>query len=346
MERYTIRDYNEYLKMESGMYPYETPLWVTNRLDESKGIVDDYLPIIDELYDALISNDPIPFNNETSYLCYTALGYKFKQKELFMASCDIVVFTGVLGNSFFLGKDVGILEDSMKMINGKFTIRIENKFLDSDEGKNEFYELMAHELQHAYRFYNIFLSNNSYNDEEKKKNERDITAYNMQKYANSTIERDVSIIYYLSERNEISSESNKLYEYIRNHQEINEGNFEEYFNENLPLYPMKMSLGNFLEEVDSKTDLENTGYIKKVGETFKKIIGDKKMTPSRAFIKFRARVADAYMFASRLFNRTLVKAFNDFDRKIEATPNGSTLAVEMIETQKDFNLLREILNKH
>ena len=86
-------------------------------------------------------------------------------------------------------------------------------------------------------------------------------------------------------------------------------------------------------------------YVRKVGETFKKVIGDKKMTPSRAFIKFRTRVIDAAMFADRLFNRTLSKAFNDFNRRMRML-NGTDAVREMIETDKDYELLREILNRH
>ena len=345
MNRYTIRDYDEYLNLESGMNPHQVQLWKTNRIDESKGIVDDYLPITEELYDALIRTEPIPFNNETAYLAYSLLNYEFKQTDLFMASCSIVVFTGTKDNSNFLGRDAKILKDSYRMINSNFTIRIEDKFLDSENGKKEFYELMAHELQHAYRFYNIFLSNNSYNNEEFERMKRYNDAYNVQRNTSNPIEYEVSTIYYLSDRNEISSESNKLYEYLRNHNEINEGNINEYFNENMPLYTIKESLKYFLEKLDSETRTDDMTYVRHIGEVYKRIIDDTKMTPSRAFIKFRTRVVDAAIFANRLFKRTLAKAFDDFDRRIN-TPNGSNLAKEIIETNKDFDLLREILNRH
>lgn len=345
MDKYTIRDYDKRLDVECGMYPYQVPLWKAKRINETKGIVDDYFRIADELYNALIHEEPISFNDENSYLQYAILDYKFKQDDLFMSSCNIVVLTGALGNSSFLGRDVEILSDSLKMSGGKFTIRIRDKFLDSENGKNEFYELMAHEVQHAYRFYNIFLSNNSYSDEDKSKMERCINAYNIQQNASNILEYIVTTIYYLSERNEISSESNKLYEFLRNHEEIGEGNIDDYLNDELPLFSMKTNLKNFLEEMDSKMKLDDMSYIKQVGENFKKIIRDRNLTPYRAFIKFRTRIVDAAMFANRLFKRTLSKAFDDFDRRIKL-PNGSDLAREMTEANKDFELLREILNRN
>ena len=54
MDRYTIRDYEEYLNLETTLNPHQTSLWKTNRIDETKGIVDDYLPITEELYEPII----------------------------------------------------------------------------------------------------------------------------------------------------------------------------------------------------------------------------------------------------------------------------------------------------
>ena len=345
MNRYTIRDYGNYLEMECGMYPYQTSLWKTKRIDETKGIVDEYLPIAEELYEALMNEEPVPFNDDNSYLQYAILDYKFKQDDLFMASCNIVVLTGTDKPSIFQGRDVEILNDSKKMIGGKFIIRINDKFLNSESGRGEFFEEMAHELQHAYRFYNIFLSNNSYTDEEKTKIERNKKAYTIQTNTSNLIEYNVSVMYYLSDRNEISSESNRLYEYIRNHTEINDSNVNDFYNDDLPLWLAKTALSDFIEELDSNLKADDMEYVRKVGETFKKVIGDKKMTPSRAFIKFRTRVIDAAMFADRLFNRTLSKAFDDFNRRMRML-NGTDAVREMIETDKDYELLREILNRH
>lgn len=340
MEKYTIRDYDKYLDIKYNVYPNV----MLQRIDESKGIVDDYIPIAEELYNALMQEKPLPFNNDTSYLSYALLDYEFKQKDLFMSKCSVVVFTGTVGDSSFLGKNVVILRDSHKMEGGNFTIKMENKFLDSESGRNEFLELMSHEIQHAYRFYNIFFSNNSYKDEENAKIERSFNAYNIRKNTLNPLEYMVSTIYYLSDRNEISSESNKLYEFIRNHEEINASNIESYFTDDLPLFTIKENLRIFLSEIDGNTRTDDIGYVKNVGNIFKRIIGDKSMTPSRAFIKFRARIIDASMFANRLFKRTLAKAFDDFNRRIR-TPNATNLAKEMVETNEDFELLKEILNR-
>ena len=90
---------------------------------------------------------------------------------------------------------------------------------------------------------------------------------------------------------------------------------------------------------------EGFGYVNNIGEIYKRIIRNNSLSPSKAFIKFRARIINGSMFANRLFKRTLAKAFDDFNRRVN-TPNGSNLATEMIETNKDFDLLREILNRY
>ena len=331
MNKYTIKDYESYLDMENGMFPYQVPLWKTNRIDESKGIVDDYLPIVNELYEELLKERPILFDGDEFYLSYALVNYKFKEEDVFMANCDLILFTKSNGSSNFNGRDAKISIDDNKMLDAKFIIRIENKLLDDENGKREFYETMAHELQHAYRFYNIFLSNNSYQDEEINKMKRYERALNNASNSKRLIDYNVNNIYYLSERNEISSEANRLFEYLRQHEEINESNVEEYQN-NLPLFITKINLEAFLSEMDTKLQEDEKEYVDYIGELFKKIIGDEKMTPSRAFIKFRTRIVDATMFANKLYKRTLSKAFEDFNRKRKAI-NADELAREMVETK-------------
>ena len=97
MNRYTIRDYDKYLDMECGIYPHRIPLWQTKRIDESRGIVDDYLPIVDELYAALVNEMPMTLNIEESYLVYTLIDYKLKQDNVFLGSCTVVVLTRIEG---------------------------------------------------------------------------------------------------------------------------------------------------------------------------------------------------------------------------------------------------------
>jgi hypothetical protein len=343
MNRYTIRDYDKYLDIECSIYPHRIPIWQTKRIDESRGIVDDYLPIVDELYAALVNEMPMALNIEESYLVYTLIDYKLKQDNVFLGSCTVVVLTGIEGgDSRFDFSNSTISRDASKLLDAKFTIRIGSKMLNSENGKNEFYEMMAHELQHAYRYYNIFLSNNSYQDEEINKYRKYVNSLNLMKNARSQDEYDIGTIYYISETNEISSESNKLYEYIRNHEEINEANVSEYYNE-LPLYSIKESLSSFLERIDYMAKQEGISYINKIGEIFKRIINSN-LSSSKAFIKFRGRVLNGSMFADRLFKRTISKAFDDFGRRVRM-PHADDLAREMIESDNDFNLLKEILNR-
>ena len=345
MDRYTIRDYDKYLDMECGMYPYQIPLWKTKRIDESRGIVDEYLPIVDELYGALLHDTPMALNIEESYLVYTLIDYKLRQDNVFLGSCTVVVLTGMEnGDSRFDFSNSTISRDTNKLLDAKFTIRIGSRMLNSENGKYEFYEMMAHELQHAYRYYNIFLSNNSYQDEEINKYRKYVNSLNIMKNAQNQNEYDVGTIYYISETNEISSEANKLYEYIRNHEEINEGNISEYYNE-LPLYSIKESLSSFLERLDYLAKQEGINYVNNIGEIFKRIINNNSLSPSKAFIKFRGRVINGSMFADKLFKRTIYKAFEDFGRRL-IMPHADNLAREMIERDKDFELLKEILNRH
>ena len=348
---YTIRDYEDYLQMESGMFPYQTPLWKINRLDESKGIVDDYQQIIDELYNALINDRPVPFNDNGGYLAYHISNYIFVNENPFLESVNITVLSGTEGDSFFDGSNADFSSDANKMKNGKFVIRIKNKFLESKGGTEEFYDIMSHELQHAYRFYKVFFSKEKDESEETKEAYKREEALRMKRYgiakdileiSSAPLNKLVSIGYYMSERNEINSEANRLYEYIRTHEEINEWNINEHLEE-LPLNSIVETLKNIVYQIDKH--LDNKDFVNFVGTVYKNIVGDSTRTKEKALIKFRTRIIDSLMFAERLFARTTSKAFDDFNRRRHDS-KPTTVEEFNIEMDDNFNLLEEILRKN
>jgi len=345
MVKYTIENYDDYLMMEVGMYPYQTPLWKTNRLDESKGIVDDYLPIIDELYNALIHTERIPFNDEGGYFAYLLSDYKLQNQDVFLGSVKITVLSGILGDNNFYGNDVFFSRDGEKMMNARFVIRIKDKYLETENGKNEFYESMAHELQHAYRFHCIFLSSDNYKDEEMEKMHRYAVGINKLKNATRTVDIDTYQAYYLSDRNEISSEANRLYEFLRQHEDIGEWNFQDHLEE-MPLYVTMVSLRAFYKNVDeAKRNREMAEYL---GNILNSIERNQGRSPSVGYTKLRGRILSGLLFSKRLLYRTLIKAFDDFGRRQQnPRPNRiNDLLKEKIENEKEFDLLREIFNKH
>lgn len=167
-------------------------------------------------------------------------------------------------------------------------------------------------------------------------------AKNIGSISSKPLNQLVSIGYYMSERNEISSEANRLYEYIRTHEEINEWNINEHLEE-LPLNSIVKTLKVVLSKIDEH--LDNKDFVNFVGIVYKKIIGDSTRTKEKALIKFRTRIIDSLMFAERLFARTTSKAFDDFNRR-KHDDKPITLEQFNIEMDDNFNLLEEILRKN
>ena len=312
MDRYYFKDYDEYLLYESGLNNDGKEVWQCKVLEESKGIVDDYNRIIDEIFEEIAFSHPIPFNNEECYLQYRLENYKMKQ-DCFIESLSVRVNTNSNEKeSYFEGGRCELIKDGTKLKKCLFNICINEKTLNTENAQKEFYLIMSHELQHAYRFLNICLTNQAYVDNEN--NKKEIYQRSILNGDEKYIERNVKTLYYLSRRDEIMSEVNKLFEYIRQNKEINYFNYKEHEHE-FPLYTLIQNLEESAKTFD--VYIKNRGeyemLINVIGETFNKIIGED-ISPSVGFVKFRNKVISAAMFANRKYKRTLAYAFKEFKR--------------------------------
>ena len=297
----------------------------------------------------ICSSEPIPINDERFYLSYALEGYKMKQ-NCFIDSLTLVVGTKSTLNSSFRGDDADILRDDYKIKNIKLSIFIENSNIKSNSGKKEFYGEMSHELQHVYRFYCILLSNNAnYSNEENVRMIRNKIVNNIiNDFENGTPQNNVSKLYYFSDKNEISSETNRLYEFIRSNKDVNYENYH-LMQENFPLYILICNLKIGIDKIEN--GMGNEKFVNEYGNICKTIIGDTKLTTSKALIKFRTRLLYSYIFALRNYRRTLIKAFEDFDRMKTNFNEKKILRTcikfnDEIENKDGFNQLKEILDKH
>ena len=344
--KYIINDYNHFIDLKCGMDFHGAIISESYNIDESKGIIDDYVSIIDELYDAVSHTKPIPFNDSRFYLSYAMHDYKMKQ-DCFIDSLTLVVGTRSELNSNFRGEEAEILSRNYRMRNVRINIFIENPDIKSKIGKEEFYDRMSHELQHAYRFYCILLSDNgNYQDEEHRKMIRSKNANDMMDNSeNETPQNIISKLYYFSDKNEISSETNRLYEYIRSHEDINYDNYHLKQDE-LPLYIPIQNLKMGIEKIDDNKG--NESFVNIYGTIYKSIIEDDKSTPRKALMKLRTRLIYAYVFSKRNFNRILMKAFKDFNRFTEFNERKTLRTLitwNEVEGRDDFNQLKEILER-
>ena len=312
MNNYFFKDYDDYLLFESGLVGDGKELWDSKTLQESRGIVDDYDAIINEIYNAVVSTQPFSFNNETCYLLYHLTNYQMEQ-ECFIQQLNVMVKTNANNkDSYFDGGDCTIIGDGSKLNNVTFNISIGEKFLNTNNGKKEFFLSMSHELQHAYRFFNICLTNQTNVDNENKR--KKIYQRSIINGEEKYIQRNVKELYYKTEKDEIMSEANRLFEFIRQNEYINSHNYKEY-EEELPLYTTVETLKDSAKTFDKflKNKEVYNDVISAIGNYFNEIIGED-ISPSLGFIKLRNKVINAEMFASRKSKRTLAYAFQKFNR--------------------------------
>lgn len=344
--KHTIYDlFEDFLLTESGVFKTETPS--LRFLRESQGIIDNYYTIIDEIYGELIKVKGMPYDSNISYLIYRLRNYEIKT-ECFIKTVNINVLAGKKGlnyhGSYFINDyDNAKISKDLKLDDVKITIGITNDDLRTNESKNEFFMGMAHELHHAFRFYNICISNNSYIANEKEISSKYGNLIKLMAFGNSS-DDDYKMAYslYNISKNEIISESNRLYEFIRQNEKITRDNFVNYLKD-FPLYDKLVSVQKYLSYIDDIIyNKQDKNKEIELGLIYIKLaeLGD--INPESAFVKLKFKVSSMYEYIRRIFMRTINKAFDDFGRKNKIYDID---VKQIIERDKHFSQLKEILNK-
>ena len=347
VNEYVIDDIcEEILLAEENSFKSETP--ILRQIRESQGIVDEYYSIIEEIYGVMLNIEKMPYDTDYSYLIYRLNDYHLNQ-NCFLKTVNVIVLAGKKGykyhGSYFERNYDNIqLSNDLKLMNATFVIGINENDLNTVNSKNKFFREMAHEIHHAFRYYNICISNNASIKKEKISSERYGNLLNvMYNSSNDENEKFLAPNLYMLNKNEIISEANELYEYIRQHKEIKPNNFIDKLNE-LPLFWRISRAAKFIKYLDNILFQEkDEDEINNIGNAYIKLMNFKNITPHKAFLKCRYSVIGFEEYIRNVFFRTLQKAFDDFDRKKELY---SIDIKEHIEKREHLNLLKDILNKH
>lgn len=346
LNEYVIDDlFEEVMLAEQNSFKSESPL--LKQIRESQGIVDNYYSIIDEIYAAIQQCIKIPYDPDFSQVTYILNNYTLKQ-DCFIKNVNVRVLGGKKGHkyhgSYFTRSYENVeLSTDFKLLNAKFTIGISENDLTTLSSKNEFFKQMAHELHHAFRYYNICISNNASIRSAEKCSARYGNMINaMINGSDGPQIEKLSPNLYMLNKDEIISEANELYEYIRRHEEIKPSNFVGMLND-LPLFWRITRAAKFIKYLDNILFNErNEEKINEIGNAYIKLMNFNNTAPHKAFLKCRYRVIGMEEYIRNVFFRTIEKAFNDFGRKNE---EHSIDLRYYIEKNKDFELLKEILNK-
>lgn len=346
MSDYTILDYNEYLLAENSLMgiPGKSTVFLT----EEQGVVPMQSEIIDEITDA-VKNAPImPYDEETSYLASYLTDYKVKT-DCFIGEFSLFVFFGKKGDkwngSYVLPNAKTKIDDKGKLSDFRIFIGVDWNSLDTKESEIQFSNELSHELQHAYRIFKILSSGDNAIRNEKKLAKRYTVATQMMLSNETSLGvRQIATLYYLTEKDEISSMVNEVFEYVRKNPSINNENYEEFLDD-IPLYHNIKTIGASIVAMDENSDDED--FVKNVGEVFKAISGNRNTTSKKAFKEFKNRLVSKYAYSKRVFYRVLNHAFEKFGRYVKrGKPNARFADVdEMVNEIKNIEDIDGILKK-
>jgi len=347
INEYTINDICEEIMLaEQNSFKGESP--ILKQIIESQGIVDGYYSIAEEIYEAMLNIEEMPYDSDFSYLIYRLNNYELKQ-DCFIKTVNVSVLAGKKGYKYhgsYFERDYNNIQISndLKLLNAKFIIGIDGNDLKTLDSKNAFLRQMAHEIHHAFRYFNICISNNASIESAKLSSERygnmiDVMINGSDDHSSMFLATNL----YMLNKNEIISEANELYEFIRQHEEINPSTFSSMLNE-LPLFWRISRAVKFIKRIDeilyNEKDEEK---IISLGNAYIKLMNLTNISPQKAFLKCKFDLIGTEEYVRNVFFRTLQKAFYDFNRKkIQESIN----IKKYIEKNEHFDLLKEILNKY
>ena len=179
---------------------------------------------------------------------------------------------------------------------------------------NKFREIMFHELQHAYRHYQILKKD----DENKEKIQSEKNIY-QDILSDNIIKGLVKNVYYYTNKDEIDAHLAEMYPYLQEHKEITIENYKQYL-ENIPGYIIIKKL-KIYQNYFNNIHAEQYPKIKdQIGNGFYKIYNQQKyyqlqnnITPSKCYYMTKDRVNETLLYVEKKFYKLLKQILNGRD---------------------------------
>lgn len=323
---------------------------VRDNINEERGVNKDYLPIANELYDALLKYGSVKLID---------YGYEYELHnykpliDTFFESISIECYINVMGStsSFDVRMGEPQLHKNMKLNNIKIKLAVSS---DSNNikipDKEEFIINFCHEFHHAYRYWNIINKNNgSLSGSEQILKDRNA---NIQRVKNSFNFKYTQMFdyclksfleyAYFANSDEINAFSAEIYEFLRQHPEISRGNVMDRLDE-IPSYESVSSLRDAIVFTDSISRIDNEKDKDSAMYAAQSVCNDilrfGNVSKQHALLVLRQFFAKAYEKQERQFFKVLRNALCDLET------NDKKNVREMIKNITISKQMCEILNK-
>ena len=298
-----------------------------NKLNEERGVNKDYLPLANEIYDALLKYGVNRYIGD-GYV-YALRNYKPKT-DTFIDSLTVSCFINISGieSSFSFKHEVPHLTKSMKINNIAINISVKN-----DENnikipdKNDFIFNFCHEFHHAYRYYNIINKNNgSLSGSEQILKDRNKSIKNVELNYKFDHESVFDYFYkafleyaYHANNDEINAFSSEVYEFLRQNPDFDKNSILTDLNK-IPSYEAVESLRDsivFIDTISKKNDEYGIYHIASAAaqSICNDVLKFGNVNRNHALLVLRQFFAKAYEKQERQFFKVLKKALNDLGNK-------------------------------
>ena len=240
------------------------------RIDEERGVFPNYHDFIIDIYHELIKKKPIYIGDYYMYsIIYTPKTDEFID-NIEVSCCVYSDMNNLESSKFINTKKNGMdLTKDGKLTNCKIIVSLNGE--NGKIPKNEFLYTLIHEMQHAYRYWNILSQNNGKLDSaEEYRRER----YDRNQYAADTarknskennesealfLDRLITMSLYDLDNDEINAYSSEIYEYIKQNEYINIKNYREYIND-IEIFKKLKIASNTIKIIDNKLSSDNKEY--------------------------------------------------------------------------------------
>ena len=298
---------------------------IENIITESHGVVMYYLKYMMDIYNGL-QNVKRNIIDSNLYL-YRLENYKMDE-DCFTETVTVSVYVYTdnpkeLTSEYIQNDNFKTdLNGNFKLSNCEFKICLYNH--DGIIDKNDLFESLSHEINHAYRYWSIISKNNGeLKNSEKYRQDRYFDSLNRTdnmisnigiNETTSKVKEIMNVLYFL-DNSEINSYCSETYELIRQNQKINSSTLNLYINE--------FNMNNWLNKTerliidldDGVTNEETKEYYYTVCKfVFDNFFGKKDFSERKSFILLRQYISRKYYKAGKQFYKVIRNAFKDFGR--------------------------------
>ncbi len=283
-------------------------------LNESRGMIDNYYEIGEEIYNKLNSIKPQLLDSECGLYVRNLINTKI-EIDCFVDTINIVYYSyksGKLNNGGRFvpyEKDKENLSKNNKLINAKIVIYEQTETPEKID-KYYFMDTFSHEIAHAYRYYSILSQNNSnIPDSINKVNNEYKSAQKGIDYGDKA-KKFIGVIVYLIDKDETSAYANQTYEELRQYTNINRENIQDHLND-FRMFRNITSLKEYLSNFDMA--IKNKQKLESIRNALNEIYNTT-YTNDKGIKLFRQRLVKEITKMSDQFIKVIEKGLMDFNR--------------------------------